>query len=131
MKQPAAGRHGHDPVQPRTQRRDGVGAHDLLHVETGPDLLQDGHACAEARGPGDQCRGVERARRGAHQYLERARRVLGQPVRHRAQDAHLVGGTRATARQHERLAILEEQVIGICIRSCHSATLADRVRTRD
>ena len=56
--------------------------------------------------------GIERPGRRANQYFEWARRIRGQPFRHRFQHAGLVGPASAATGQDQSVAIVEEDVIG-------------------
>jgi len=129
--QPAARQHRQEPVQARPQHRARIRAHHLVEVEIRPHALQHRHARRKAVAAGSQCRRIERARGGSHQDVERARRVVRQPLADRPQHADLVGGTRATAGENQTGPAFEEEIVGACIRRCQGAPLADSPRCAD
>ena len=112
-------------MQRRFHHRRRVDAYDLPDAEPGPHPLEFRHRLAEPGGPRGDCRGIQRTRRGADQDFEGTGRALGQPVRDGTQDADLVGGTGAASRQHQRLSILEEEVVGAGIGDVQAAALTD------
>src|SRR6185436_7750066 len=66
-----------------------------------PDLEEIAHAAGEVVGEHRHGGGVDRARRRAAKDRERVLDGIAEDVAHRLDHAHLVGGARAAAREHE------------------------------
>ena len=97
----AAGEGGRHPFAAVLQNTQRVGAVDMMDVKVLPHRHQLADTLPEVAGIGGEHGGVESAGRGPADDGERARRIRRQHFGNRAQDADLVRGARAAARQDE------------------------------
>ena len=99
--QPAARGQREDEVQPRSQHVERAGAEHLADAESAPDPRKLGGATAEVVRVGAEDRGIDRARRGPAEDLERQDRTRRVPARDRLDHADLPGGACPAAGQHQ------------------------------